>query len=146
MNNQQKLEFLENQILEVRYNLMIKGTQLDFAKQNISKENINDIDTLQTEVNKLRKDLKTVNDELVKLKFRYYVSYEVRFYNIWTDQIDKESYNEVLWLNQDLDIDLPSGNDWMLLNSENTSLLTDLIMYLKHKYDEVTLLRVKRLK
>lgn len=146
MENQEKLESLEKEIAEVRYNLMLKGTQLDFAKQNISKENINDIDNLQTEVNQLRHKLQELNAELAKLKFRYYVSYEVRFHNIWTNQIDKETYNEVLWLNQDLDIDLPSGNDWMLSNSDITSLLTDLLMYLKHKYDEVTLLRVKRIK
>lgn len=141
-----KIEKLEQEIGNIRYNLMLKGTALDFAKQNVSKDNIEKIDALTKEVLELRQSLSKLNEEIRKLKFPYYVSYEVHFINVWTQQKEKETYNEVFLLNKDLQIDLPSNNDWKLDNNEISTFLLDLLSLLKHKYDEVTLLRVKRVK
>lgn len=143
MNN---IEKIEQEISNIRYKLMLKGTALDFAKQNISKGNIEKIDALSKEVLDLRNSLSKLNEEIRKLKFPYYVSYEVHSINIWTQQKEKETYNEVFLLNKDLQIDLPSNNDCKLDDTEISIFLLDLLSLLKHKYDEVTLLRVKRLK
>ena len=51
------IEKLEQEISNVRYRLMLKGTELDFKKQNFSKDNIEKIDTLTQEVSELRKSL-----------------------------------------------------------------------------------------
>lgn len=146
MATEDNLEKLEQEISNIRYNLMLKGTALDFVKQNVSKDSIERIDALTKEVLELRKSLSILNEEIRKLKFPYYVSYEVHFMNIWTQQKEKETYNEVLLLNKDLHIDLPSDNDWNFDYPEISTFLLDLLSLLKHKYDEVTLLRVKRMK
>ena len=65
---------------------------------------------------------------------------------MWNQQKEKETYNELFLLNKDLQIDLPDNNDWKLDDTEISSFLLDLLSLLKHKYDEVTLLRVKRMK
>jgi Mg2+ and Co2+ transporter CorA len=140
------IEKIEQEISKVRYNLMLKGTALDFAKQNVSKDNMEKIEPLTKEVLELRNSLSKLNEEIRKLKFPYYVSYEVHFINIWTDQKEKETYNEVFLLNKDLQIDLQSKNDWKLDDTGISTFLLDLLSLLKHKYDEVTLLRVKRMK
>jgi len=146
MTTAENIEKLEQEISNIRYNLMLKGTALDFAKQNVSKDNIEKIDALTKEVLELRKSLSKLNEEIRKLKFLYYVSYEVHFINIWTQQKEKETYNEVFLLNKDLQIDLPSDNDWKLDDNEISTFLLDLLSLLQHKYDEVTLLKVKRVK
>lgn len=146
MTTADNIEKLEQEISNIRFNLMLKGTALDFTKQNVSKEDIEKIDALTKEVLELRKSLSKLNEEIRKLKFPYYVSYEVHFINIWTQQKEKETYNEVFLLNKDLQIDLPSNNDWKLEDTEISTFLLDLLSLLKHKYDEVTLLRVKRVK
>jgi len=144
MKTAENIEKLEQEINNIRYNLMLKGTTLDNAKQNISKDNIEKIDALTKEVLELRKSLSKLNEEIRKFKYPYYVSYEVHFINIWTQQKEKETYNEVFLLNKDLQIDLPNKNDWKLDDTEISAFLLDLLSLLKHKYDEVTLLRVKR--
>ena len=146
MTTAENIEKLEQEISNIRYNLMLKGTALDFAKQNVSKDNIEKIDALTKEVLELRKSLSKLNEEIRKLKFLYYVSYEVHFINIWPQQKEKETYNEVFLLNKDLQIDLPSDNDWKLDDNEISTFLLDLLSLLQHKYDEVTLLKVKRVK
>jgi Mg2+ and Co2+ transporter CorA len=146
MATMDNIEKIEQEISNIRYKLMLKGTALDFAKQNVSKDNIEKIDALTKEVLKLRNSFSKLNEEIRKLKFPYYVSYEVHFINIWTQQKEKETYNEVFLLNKDLQIDLPSKNDWKLDDTEISRFLLDLLSLLKHKYDEVTLLRVKRMK
>jgi hypothetical protein len=139
------LEELEEKIAKVRYQLMLKGTELDFIKQNINTSNLEKNDTLTKEVQEFRLKLIELNEKIRKLKFAYYVAYEVRFKNIWTQQIEKEIYNETFLLNKDLQIDLPTENDWKLDNQDVSELLLDLLTLLKHKYDEVTLLKVKRI-
>lgn len=146
MATTEHIEKLEQEISKIRYNLMLKGTELDFAKQNVSKDNIDKIDTLTKEVLDLRNSLSKLNEEIRKLKFPYYVSYEAHFINMWTEQKEKETYNECFLLNKDLQIDLPINNDWKFDNTEISTFLLDLLSMLKHKYDEVTLLRVKRMK
>lgn len=146
MATTEHIEKLEQEISKIRYNLMLKGTELDFAKQIISKDNIDKIDTLTKEVLDLRNSLSKLNEEIRKLKFQYYVSYEVHFVNIWTQQKEKETYNEVFLLNKDLQIDLPINNDWKFDNTEISTFLLDLLSMVKHKYDEVSLLKVKRIK
>lgn len=139
------LEELEEEIAKVRYQLMLKGTELYFVKQNISTSNLEKNDALTREVNGFRMKLIELNEKIRKLKFAYYVVYEVQFKNIWTQQIEKEIYNETFLLNKDLQIDLPTENDWKLDNPDVSELLLDLLALLKHKYDEVTLIKVKRI-
>ena len=146
MTTADNIEKLEQEISNVRYRLMLKGTELDFKKQNFSKDNIEKIDTLTKEVSELRKSLFELNEEIKKLKFPYYVSYEVHYMNMWNQQNEKETYNELFQLNIDLQIDLPDNNDWKLDDTEISTFLLDLLSLLNHKYDEVTLLRVKRMK
>lgn len=145
MEAKRNLSELEKEIAEVRYQLMLKGTELDFLKQNIIKDNFEKIDGLSSEVTKFRQKLSQLNEEIRKLKFTYHVAYEVSFKNIWTQQMEKEIYNETLLLNRDLPINLPYNNNWELDNKDISEFLLDLLALLKHKYDEVILLRVKRI-
>ena len=139
------LKALEKEIAKIRYQLMLKGTELDFNKQNVQASNVEKIEKLSKEVSELRGKLLNLNEEIRKLKHTYYISYEVRFKNIWTNQIDKEIYNETVLLNKDLQINLPTANNWKLDNKNVSELIFDLLESLKHKYDEVTLLRIKRI-
>jgi len=118
---------------------------LDIERQNFSQHNIAKVDELRATVNELRQQLNQRFTEISKLKFPYYVVYEVRMYNIWNHQVEREIYKETLLLNEDLQIDLPSGNSWNLDDEAVLSFLSDLLSLLKHKFDEVTLLRVKRI-
>jgi len=140
-----KIAALEAEIADIRYQLMLKGTQLDIERQNFSQHNIAKVDELRATVNELRQQLNQRFTEISKLKFPYYVVYEVRMYNIWNHQVEREIYKETLLLNEDLQIDLPSGNSWNLDDEAVLSFLSDLLSLLKHKFDEVTLLRVKRI-
>lgn len=146
MTTEENIDKLEKEISDIRYKLMLKGSELDSAKQKVSKEDIEKIDALTKEVLDLRKSLLELNEEIRKLKFQYYVSYEVHFINMWSQQKEKETYNEFFYLNKDLQIDLPKNNDWRLENEDISKFLLDLLSLLNHKYDEVTLLKVKRIK
>ncbi|OFY48093.1 MAG: hypothetical protein A2W85_02685 [Bacteroidetes bacterium GWF2_41_31] len=146
MKNIDIIRELETEIYQIRSNLMIKGMELDIAKQNFTQEKVAKIETLTTEVQELRKQLSELNAQLQKLKFAYYVSYEVKLLNPWTNQMDREIYHETILLDKNLNIDLPQGGEWNLYDSDINKLLLDTLLYLKHKYDEVTLLRIKRIK
>ncbi len=139
------LKALELEIAKIRYQLILKGTELDFKRQNAQTSNIEIIEELSKEVTELRNELLKLNKEIRKFKFAYYISYEVRFKNIWTNQIDKEIYNETVLLNKDLQINLPTKDDWNLSDKNVAELIFDLLESLKHKYDEVTLVRIKRI-
>ena len=146
MKNIDIIRELETEIYQIRSNLMIKGMELDIAKQNFTQEKVAKIETLTAEVQELRKQLSELNAQLQKLKFAYYVSYEVKLLNPWTNQMDREIYHETILLDKNLNIDLPQGGEWNLYDSDINKLLLDTLLYLKHKYDEVTLLRIKRIK
>ncbi len=145
METAEKIAALEAEIAGIRYQLMLKGTQLDIERQNFSQHNITKIDELRATVNELRQQLNQKVTEISKLKFRYYVEYEVRTHNIWNHQVEREIYKEALLLNEDIQIDLPSGDNWNLDDEKVLSFLSDLLSLLKHKFDEVALLRVKRI-
>ncbi|WP_052600278.1 hypothetical protein [Aureispira sp. CCB-QB1] len=144
MNNN-TLYQLEENAKNVRYQLMKKGTELDFARKNVSKNNIDELEKLKKEVDDLRTELENITSEIRNLKFRYYVIYEIHFVNGWTKEIEKETYKQFIWLNEDLKINLPQKNNWQLDSPEISKLLRELIDILKYQYDEVTLLHIKRI-
>jgi hypothetical protein len=145
MDNKTKIQELENAIRKIRSDLMFKGMALGIEKQNVNYENIDKINALANDISCLRKNLAELNTEIYKLKFAYRVVYEVKFTNIWPERTEKQIFDEIVLLDKDLDIDMPDG-EWKPINSEVNSLLLELLLYLKYKYDEVTLLRVKRIK
>lgn len=135
---------LEKEIADVRYQLIIKGSQLRFLKDNPER-----IVPLTNEVKKLREQLNELNTEIIRYKIPYLVKYEISTKNIDTNNIDNDSFTETLFLDEDFDIDLSKKNDddvseWDKKDISN--LLHEVLMLLKHKYDEVTLLSIKRLK
>ncbi len=146
MKNIDKIKKIETQIYQIRSDLMIKGMELDIAKQNFNQDKIAKIETLTIDVQNLREQLSELYAQLQKLKFAYYVSYEVRFYNPLSNQIDREIYHETILLDKDLNIDLPQDGEWELYDTDINKLLLSTLLYLKHNYDEVTLLRIKRIK
>jgi len=79
------------------------------------------------------------------LKSLYFVAYEVSYLNNWNNQISKEIFHETLLLEKDLNVDLPKDKDWMLRDEQVNELLLDILGLLKNKYDEVTLLKVRRM-
>lgn len=144
MINKEKIETLEKEIAKTRFDLMLKGSELYTRKQNISNANIEEIYSLTNEVSELRQRLFDLNKKMGRLKYSYYVVYEVRFINIWTQQVEKETYSETLLLNADLQIELIENNNWQLNKKEIYEFLLELSTLLKRKYEEVTLLYVKR--
>ena len=145
MDSKSKIQELELQIRQIRSDLMFKGMELDIEKQNVTHEKIDRINRLTSEIQQLRNKLTELISNVQKLKFTYRVLYEVKFTNIWPETIEKQIFDEIVLLDKDLDIDLPQG-EWNLNNSEINSLLLDLLLYLKYNYNEVTLLKVKRIK
>jgi len=69
----------------------------------------------------------------------------VSYLNNWNNQISKEIFHETLLLEKDLNVDLPKDKDWMLRDEQVNELLLDILGLLKNKYDEVTLLKVRRM-
>jgi len=145
MDTKEELIELENQVANVRYELMLKGSQLYSMRQNVNADNLENLEKLDEEVGNLRMQLLNLSSEIRKLKFTYYVTYQVSFKNMISNQDEREIYHETLWLNHDLNVDLHAENDWMLDKPKVNELLLDLLSYLNHKYDEVTILRVKRM-
>ncbi|HEU5054130.1 MAG TPA: hypothetical protein VFT78_13515 [Hanamia sp.] len=106
MNKSQRVQELENEISEVRYQLILKGSQLRFLKGDTER-----ITRLTNEVQELRKQLYNLNEEIIKYKFAYFVTYEVSTRNIYTNQVEHDTFSETLLLDQDFDVDLPKEND-----------------------------------
>ncbi|WP_281233821.1 hypothetical protein [Flavobacterium gelatinilyticum] len=135
---------LEKQISEIRYSLILKGTKLNFLKENLTSQNIDEIEGLNIEVNELRKQLSSLQNEIIKLKHRYYVSYEVTFTNTYSNTSQKEIYHEFFYLDKEVDVDFPAVTK-SLLDNKLEEFLLELFDLLKNKYDEVSLLVVKKI-
>lgn len=140
----ERIHELEKEISEIRYDLILKGATLNPLKQNLKSENISKIEDLDNEINVLRNRLSLLQTEISKLKHKYFVSYEVTFVNIWSNQPHKEIYNEVFYLNENIDVDFPTVTK-NLLEKRLEELLLQLFALLKNKYDEVSLLIVKKI-
>lgn len=141
MGNTQELE---KEISEIRYSLILKGTKLNFLKENLILENIPEIEVLNIEVNRLRKQLLSLQSEIAKLKYRYFVSYEVTFTNTYSNALQKEIYHEYFYLDKNVEVDFPAVTK-SLLDEKLEEFLLELIELLKNKYDEVSLLVVKKI-
>lgn len=142
MPKTERVAQLEKEIADVRYHLIIKGSQLRFLKNNPQR-----IAPLTDEVRKLREQLNELNTEIIKYKIPYLVSYEISTKNIYTGNIDHDNFTETLLLDEDFDIDLPKENDdWEWDKKGISKFLLEVLTLLKHKYDEVTLLSIRRLK
>lgn len=139
-----KVQEIEEEISEIRYNLILKGANLDFLKQNLKSEIIAEIDKLNNEIDILRGRLALLQLEISKLKYKYFVSYEVTYTNIWTNESQKEIYNEIFYLNKNVNVDFPVTTK-NLLDTNLEEFILELITLLKNKYDEVSLLIVKKI-
>lgn len=140
----EKVKELEKQISEIRYSLILKGTKLNFLKVNLNTQNIAEIEALNIEVNELRNQLLTLQSEIIKLKHKYFVSYEVTFRNNYSNTLQKEIYNEFFYLDIDVDLDFPAVTK-SLLDKKLEKFILELFDLLKNKYDEVSLLVVKKI-
>lgn len=145
MDKKRKIQEIEDKIMNVRSDLMLKSTELYLAKQDFKQNDFEKIDTLVSNVRTLRIELNQLTVEIKKLKCTYFVAYEVQYLDNWTNQIQKEIFHETILLDKDLSIDLPKQNDWMLRDNQVNELLLDILGQLRNRYDEVTLLRVRRL-
>lgn len=144
MSKYLEIKELETNLKDIRYQLLLKGMELDSLKSNRKGMNHKSIGLLESEILEFQMKLEEVSKTLKNLKFCYYVTYEVEFYNIWSKREEREVYREYYWLNEDLNINLPQNGDWYLEDNQNSSLIMDVLSILKFKYDKVSLKSLQR--
>jgi hypothetical protein len=131
---------IESKLSNIRYNLILKTLELDSLKENSER-----FISLQVEVYELRNEFYELNTKILTIKFPYEIRYEVSFKNIRTNQIEKETYCETIFLNEDIEIMLPNENgNWDLHKKEIKDFLHEVNLLLKNKYDEITLLSIRK--
>ena len=146
MENIKTTATLEEEIIITKVQLMLKGMELDLLRQNRTKENRDEIyKALSVEKNQLTQKWYQLTEEIKARKFSYQVMYEVFLKENSTNSKTKETYTEILWLDKDMQIDFPFQNGWQFHDEKISNLLNDILFQLSYRYNEVSLLQVKRL-
>jgi hypothetical protein len=122
----------EEKIKNLCEDIVIKTLQLDLNKKD---NNLEDIIKLSNEINNLKLELFTNKQQ----KHSYFVVYTVNIndlYNITTS----ETFDEYIYLDIDLNINLPDNNNWRIDEPEILNLLTEIMLLLKQKFDNIVVL------
>jgi hypothetical protein len=134
------------QVKKIRYNLILKETELYFSKEkynkNFDEAELANVKRLTGEVQALKEELQPIEVKLRQSQKLFYVEYEVETTNIWTGMLEREILKQSLWLNTKIDYD--SKKEGLKSSDPNVKLLLmEIFEFLKLKYNRITILWIK---
>ena len=145
---QTKIEEIISQMEPLSRKRVYLSTSLFFTKEKFNKTYA---DTDRTEIERLKKDIESIEESLTPLfnqlrllQAKYLVEYEGEYSDIYTGQ-SKAIYKEVFYLTTDCNIDTFT-NGWDLRNPTQNDLAYEVAEFLQqHRYSRFTILNIKRL-
>ena len=145
---QEKIKVILSQIEPLNRKRILESTSCFFAKEKFNMTNADTdrkkIEKLKAEIISIERQLAPLFIQLRQIQAKYLVEYEGEVINNYTGP-SKEIYREVFFLTTDCNIDT-FVNGWELTDQDVNDLTYEVADFLaQHRFNDFTILNIKRL-